>query len=385
MKRTRALGILWICVFMLSGCWDRIEINDLAFVTATGFDLIKENQIRVSIQVPLPSALGGAGSSGGGGGTGGNKPYYVDSTVGRNVREANDLLQSRMSRRSYFAHRRVIVFGEKLARSGFKKSLDLIVEQPQSRLTTFVLVTKGDAIDILNSSPHLEKLPAEAIRELTKAGYHRDVRDVLTDISRPGKDPVLPIVETVLTNNKKGQKQQEISINRLGILKNDQLMFITNYKETNGALWLLEQMQRRGYTFPIENQDEINVGIIKSKVKPEYTLKNNQPSFTLNVNVSANLMQNEGNLELNDPKNYRKAINKMETQIKEEIEAILVHSMSEGIDIYGLGWYLSRKESNLWKQKWEKDWNKLLTELDVKINVKAEIDEAINSALKIKE
>lgn len=385
MNRRRVLISLWLSVFILSGCWDRIEVNDLAFVTGTGYDLLKENQIRVSVQIPLPSALGGAGSSGGGGGTGGNNPYYVDSTVGRNVREANDLLQSRMSRKNYFAHRRVIVFGEKLARGGFKKSLDLIVEQPQSRISTFVLVTNGDAIDVLNASPHLEKLPAEAIRELTKAGFHRDVRDVLNDISRPGKDPVIPVVETKTTNNKKGEKRQEVSISSLAVFKNDKLKFVTNKKETTGAYWLLEQMQRRGYTFPINKGDEINVNIIKSKVRPEFKQKNDQPSFTVNVNVSATMMQNEANLELNDPSNYRKAIEVMEGQIKDEIEAILTRSMSEGIDIFGFGWYLSRRESKLWKQKWEKDWERLLTKLDVKINVDAEIDEAINSALKIKE
>ncbi|WP_147532756.1 Ger(x)C family spore germination protein [Bacillus marasmi] len=385
MKRWRVQFTLWMSVLILSGCWDRIEVNDLAFINGTGFDLLKENQIRVSVQVPLPSALGGAGSSGGGGGTGGNKPYYIDSTVGRNVREANDLLQGRMSRKNYFAHRRVIVFGEELARAGLKKSMDVIVEQPQSRLTTFVLVTKGDAIDVLNASPHLEKLPAEAIRELTKAGFHRDVRDILNDYSRPGKDPVIPLVEVSLTNNKKGQKQQEVSINKLAIFKDDKLKFITNKKESTGVYWLLEQMRRRGYTFTIKDDGEINVGIIKSKVRPKYKLKNNLPNFTVNVNVSATMMQNEANLEMNDPKNYRKVIKIMEEQIKSEIEAILTHSKSEGIDIFGFGWYLSRKESKLWKQKWEKNWDKLLTELDVKINVDAEIDEAINSALKIKE
>lgn len=385
MKQIRKMLVLSLCIFVLSGCWDRIEVNDLAFVTATGFDMLKKNRIRVAVQIPLPSAMGGAGSSGGGGGTGSNKPYYVDSTVGRNVREANDLLQSRMSRKAFFAHRRVIVFGEKLARSGFKKSLDLIVEQSQARLSTFVLVTEGEAIDILNASPHLEKIPAEAIRELVKTGYHRDVRDVLNDIARPGKDPVLPVVKTKRTENKNGQKQQELAIANLAILKNDQLKFLTNKKETIGALWLLEKMDRRGYTFPIKEKGEINIGIIKANVRPKYSLKNSQPTFTLNVNVSGNMMQNEVNLELNDPKEYQKVIQKLEEQIKSEVEAILTHSLSEGIDIYGLGWYLSRKEGELWKQKWEKDWEKLLPELDVKINVDAEIDEAINSALKIKE
>ncbi|HWO97783.1 MAG TPA: Ger(x)C family spore germination protein, partial [Bacillus sp. (in: firmicutes)] len=124
-----------ICCISLTGCWDRKEINDIAFVTATGFDRKGENQYQVSVQVPLPGGMGGAGSSGGGGGTGGNKSFYVDSEIGRNIRESNDKLQRRMSRNLYFAHRRVLIVGDELARKGFDDVLNLIALQPQARLS----------------------------------------------------------------------------------------------------------------------------------------------------------------------------------------------------------------------------------------------------------
>lgn len=135
---------------------------------------IDENQFRTSVQIPLPGAMGGAGSTGGGGGTKGG-PYYIDSEIGRNIRESNDLLQRRMSRKNNFSHRRVIIIGEELARSGFKKTLDVLLDQPQSRITAYVLLTKGEALQILNAEPHLEKLSSEALRELSK-GKRRDKR-----------------------------------------------------------------------------------------------------------------------------------------------------------------------------------------------------------------
>lgn len=43
---------LFIILFLLSltGCWDRKEINDLAFVIATGVDKGKDDEYKVSVQ-----------------------------------------------------------------------------------------------------------------------------------------------------------------------------------------------------------------------------------------------------------------------------------------------------------------------------------------------
>lgn len=100
-----------LCVTTLAGCWDRTEINDLAFVIATGLDKEGENRFRASVQVPLPSAMGGP--NGGGGGTSGSEPYYVDSGFGRNVREADDDLQKECQDSFYFHIEESLFLGRK--------------------------------------------------------------------------------------------------------------------------------------------------------------------------------------------------------------------------------------------------------------------------------
>ena len=125
MEKLLLILLVLISMISLTGCWDRIEVNDMAFVAAAEFDKEAENKFRISVLVPLPSALGGVGSSGGGGGTSGSKPYYIDSDVGRNIMEAINKLQHHMSRKIYFAHRRVLIIGEKLARRGFWKIIGL--------------------------------------------------------------------------------------------------------------------------------------------------------------------------------------------------------------------------------------------------------------------
>src|SRR5690606_14741135 len=95
------------------GCWDRIEINDVAFVLATALDKEDDGSYRYSALIPLPGQMGG--TQGGGGGTGGSGPYYIESEVGRNFSDAQNKLQKRMARNIFHDHRRVIVISEAIA------------------------------------------------------------------------------------------------------------------------------------------------------------------------------------------------------------------------------------------------------------------------------
>ncbi|MBM7663041.1 Ger(x)C family germination protein [Bacillus mesophilus] len=376
--------MLFLCVLVLSGCWDRSEVNDVAFVIATGFDKVEENKFQVSVQVPLPGAMGD-GASGGGGGTSGG-PYYVDSGIGRNVRESNDDLQKRMSRELYFGHRRVLVFGEKMARGGFQKSLEVVLEQPQSRLSSYVLLTDGEALKILNGTPHLEQLPAEAIREMAKSMNAITVKDVLNDLERHGKDPVIPKVDVVETQNGDSKdKKDEFKLNGFGILKHDHLKFFTNKQETSGAMWLLEKFPGSNYTFSLGEKDEINVYINNQRTQINSKVIDGMPTFTINIKVNAHTVQNEPKLDLEKQEEYKLATGKMEEQIKAEVTEILEHSTSEGIDMAGLGWHLFRHEIFLWEEKWKDNWEKLLPDLKIDVKVNAEIERTINSGINIKE
>ena len=98
MKVIRLMLICIISVPLLTGCWDRSEINDIAFVVATGVDKGAKDKFLYSVQVPLPSSMGGAGSSGGGGGTSGEGPYLVAQGIGGNERQGMEEIQTKLSR-----------------------------------------------------------------------------------------------------------------------------------------------------------------------------------------------------------------------------------------------------------------------------------------------
>lgn len=64
MKLQKLLIILTL-PFLINGCWDRTEMNDLGFVMGTAFDLTNDGKIMGSIQISIPPS-GQGGILGGG-------------------------------------------------------------------------------------------------------------------------------------------------------------------------------------------------------------------------------------------------------------------------------------------------------------------------------
>ncbi|HOL15325.1 MAG TPA: hypothetical protein PLZ49_03915, partial [Bacillota bacterium] len=134
-----ALTLLLIALMTGScctGCWNRREPELLGIVLAVGFDYDQERGLyQVFAQLANPIALGGAGGDGGGGGgAGGKKPFWTVDAKGRTPFEAIRNLIEVSSRELFWAHCRVVLFSENLARRGLKDIFDLFERERQFRL-----------------------------------------------------------------------------------------------------------------------------------------------------------------------------------------------------------------------------------------------------------
>ncbi|WP_042464000.1 Ger(x)C family spore germination protein [Neobacillus dielmonensis] len=378
MKKLRLILCFTLPLFILTGCWDRTEINDNAFVLATSVDKAPKEKYKVAIQIPLPSSMGGSGSSGGGGGTSGGGPISVLVGTGDNIRQSLEDVQARLSRKIFFGHRRVFIIGEDLAKHGIKEALLATFIHPQSRLSTFLVISKGEAVKMLQAQPKMEQFSGEAIREMSKTSLNMTAMDAMQDLSRPGKDIVAPVIESTGTT-KKEKNGKEILMGSYALFNKDKMVFTTNKSESQGIMWLNEKMVKKPFSFQVLKNKEISVQIINSSIKPAFQIVNGKPSFDLKVRAIGILLENEPDLRIEDPKTYHLIIKKMEEMIKSNIKAVLDHAHSEGIDVYGFGWYLYRNHYHEWKNNWEEDWEKTLPTLKVNIHVDSDIQRTTNT------
>lgn len=186
-----------------AGCWDRTEVDDLAFVMAIGLDDAPNDMLAVTFHIAVPRAVAGAGaigggSGGGGGGGAGQQSSLITTLVGRSVLSLLNLLSTHVDRRPSLVHGKMVVIGEKLARRGIAPYIGELVRFRETRRTMFLVVTRGTAKEFIEKNrPVLEQNPAKNLELLALAnrqtGYipPSQIHRFLVEMQSLGEEPVV--------------------------------------------------------------------------------------------------------------------------------------------------------------------------------------------------
>jgi Ger(x)C family germination protein len=373
MKSGRLLTILLLVVsLVLTSCWDRTEVNDIAIVIAFAMDKGKNGEYLLSVQVPLVSQMGGSNSGGGGGGTSGDKMYYVDSAEGKTLWEASSIIQSRMSRNLYYAHHRVIVIGEDLAKDGLEQTMDVIARFPENRLTAYLVMAKGKGIDLLQAQPQFERFSGEAMRELIKMqSIPVRVKDIAQILNTPGSDPFLPYVAAVDTHPK--GRAKEIQVLGIAQFRKDKLVGIFPPDVSQGIRWF--QRNFAGYSthfFTAKNQ-KVSIEIDKGKAVINPVLKSDHVHFEILIQANATVVENMTMADLSHKSNLNALEEKLRENIKQSVEQVLTRIQKQQADTIGLGLVVARKYPRDWKRTYRANWYEQLKKATFHVQVSAQI------------
>jgi germination protein, Ger(x)C family len=372
----RIIKLFFICVcagtlLLLTGCWDRREINDVAFVLASAIDKEGDN-IRVSVLIPLP---GNMGSSGGGGGSGGQKPFTIKTETGKTIREAVSKLQYRLPRHLFFGHRRVIIIGEQLAREeGVATIFDAVTRTPDSRLTAFIAIAEGKAQDILNSDTRLERFSAESMRELlqSETSIRISVKDVIGKMIAVGEDAFFPYIEKVKTRIK-GQEADDLLIEGFALTKDGKMTGTLKGDAANGLRLLNHSFRKYDETFNDEgNYLTVAITQAETSIKPE--MKNGELTFRIHTMVKASVNEDR-NLERNyDDYKQRKRIEEIVAErVTDNIKQAIKSMQQSNSDAVGFGLHTYRAYPKIWTKKYRKDWERIFPEMKFEVTAKANL------------
>lgn len=356
MKKTiyKCVAPLLFCM-LLAGCWDRTEINDIAFVVSSAIDKKKE-QYRVALQIPLVGQLGG--QTGGGGGTAGSKTWYVDSASGTTIKEANNKLQTSLSRTINTSHRRTVVIGEEMARDGVAPIFDILTRNPQNRLTALILVSRGESRDILNTDVQLEQFPAEMIRELAIMATNRPVflSRFMSDLLEKGSDAYAPVI-TASKTKPGGKGKSNLKIDGLAIFKKDKLVDIFKDEHMTAALILLNQARQPEFILDLPNQmGKASIQLQKSNASFHTAEKNGKLSVTIEIRAKGIIMENQSTYETRENDQFyiiQKALNKA---IKEDVISTVHRLQKRKADPAGFQDRMIRSmaiKKNMRSKKWD--------------------------------
>jgi len=384
MNKWRLLLPILVCM-LATGCWNRIELNDIAIVSATGVDW-KDGKWVLSYQVVIPEAISSQSASNS------TAAVHVFSTRGESFRSAVSKASQETSRRLYFSHTQIVIISQDAARKGLGPLLDTYLRNHDSRETVSVFLSKGSARRMLEQLIPLEKIPGAAIQgminneEMNSSTFRQmTIHKVLLDLLGTAQATGLPGLVVSGTNegvDNAGQLSStstpsKVRLFDLGLIVGDKLVGWINNEESQGAMWLANQVKKTTIPFACSldegKQKSSSIRITHSDTKASPKLSNGKWLMDVNVRATGTLMEYNCEGDLMNPKE----IEKLQKRVEDEIVAIMQkgwRAVSRNkADIIGFGSVIHNKYPKQWS-KMAASWSEEFPNTEIKLKVKVNLN-----------
>ncbi|CAG7638345.1 Ger(x)C family spore germination protein [Paenibacillus allorhizosphaerae] len=395
-RALKLLCIMLLLVPLLTGCWDRLEIEERAVVLGISVDEAEpgsqkeedevshlkdrfpapqKEMVRVAVQIAIPGRIPLGPGESGGGDRGAGKSVWVVDVVGHTIDDALMNLQQQMSGRLFFGHLRVIVVSDAVARKGLQNLNDYFRRNSEVRRMAWLLISKGNAEELMAASPKLERVPTlyliSTMDSAVKMGkFPNDfVGNFWSNSSKKGQEGLLPYVELM--------KEDNVEISGLAMFKGDKLVGITQPLEI-GAYMGIKGMNPAGYRGIISvggAQNTVTLYATHRKAKIDVQIKNGLPHFTVTILNELNIEEKISDQFLIENPEIIKEIEREDEKAAIKLhEGLVKETQEKGSDIFGFGEYVRAKEPKFWNEQVQtkEHWQEMYKDVsvDVQIDIK---------------
>ena len=387
--------VLTLIPFTLTGCQDAKGIENLAYVTAIGFDIGEDNLIKVSFQFAKLTSSGQSGSS---------QPQSSEIvTIDCSSFDSGlNIVNSYISKKVNLSHCKVIVFSEDIAVTGILEHVNVLAADREIRPDCNVLVSKCKAKDFLeNSVPTLTNLTPRYYEILLNSkeytGFSENVplwnffinlRNITeepvailcglnssstgtSDTNLMDKDVNYKAGETPLTGKTISQNMG------LAVFSHDKLVGELNAIECISYLMLTNNLDSCNISVPnpFENNSTINVKLeLKKKTKNNVELINGSPFIESNIYLNGSITSISLNTDDSKTETLSTIEEYIESYVSYNIKSLLYKTAKDfKADIIGFGKnivydYLTIEE---WKAL---NWSNLYKDSFFNVNVEVTIN-----------
>lgn len=371
------IAALLLTIPVMTGCWDRRELNDQAIITAWGMDLNKDGTYRGTAQFAIPGKMGSGEKSDQG------KAFFTASGNGKNVYEASKDMRLKLSRPWFEGHRGVVLIGEALAKHGLDHILDELSRDTTVRLRTDMFVLKGGSVQEFLEMPYpLERLSSKALVKMHEtAGLNSDLTllDFLMAASGEESCPVLPVISKSDASFEENSKRSDPKMKLWGFAIFDTHARLVSYLPMNESYiqkWIKEKLSAIYLTVQIPGEKgSVAVEATDLQKKVKTSVHNGKVHIQLTLSGISSVRENNTNLDLSESANIMLVQNELNNQTNQFVRKVIQKIQALGTDVLGFGEALHRQHPYAWKTI-KKDWMRKFSEADVSTDVELEIRDA---------
>ncbi|MFE3573458.1 Ger(x)C family spore germination protein [Lysinibacillus sp. NPDC059133] len=378
MAKCKAICLLMILTLLLSGCWSKRELNELAIVAALGIDKV-DHEFEITVQVVDTGEISTKQP------TSGRSPVITYQAKGKTVFEAIRKMTTVTARKLYFSHLQIVVLGDELAKEGISEPLDLISRDHEFRNDFDVIVAHDATADeVLNVLTPIEKVPANKMLKSLKTsekswGTTQSIKidELINTLNNKEKSVVMSAIEIhgdknvgmEQTNVKRSKSPVLLRYTGLAVFKEDKFIGLLTEDESRSLGFLMDKIESTIEILACPKGGTLSTEITHSKTKIKGKFEKGAPKINVSIDVSQNVGEVECNIDLTKEKSILNINKKTEELIKKRIEkTISTVQQNYRVDIFGFGAALHRTNPKEWK-KIKKDWLTIFQELPVKVEV----------------
>lgn len=363
------LLIMFLCITLLVGCWDKVEIEDRLFVLGIGVDKAKEEEKtnpsdRYAINFASP--IVGAMKEGGGGG---GEAFDTYKTMAEVFTFGLNQMYERMDKKLSFQHTRILLFGEDLLKDDilFREVLDAVARSHEFHRNMYVFAVPGRTDDVFKVKPIYTKLLAPYIVGIAENSlyqssiYKLPAYDMYNNLINLEGDTVIPVLKPSKT---------EVKASGAAIIKDYKLITYIDDKDCETLNWLnnkasagIIEGQHEGVKVPFRYYDfSTNMKIDK--------VEGNKVYITYNMETEGSSEEYIWGRDLLDQKVLYDVENAVEKNIEDRSKELIRKFQKDyKIDLIGVGDFIRKHNPDIYKAI-EKDYESFF-ENNIVIDVKA--------------
>lgn len=368
MRISKVFIALLLSAVMLTGCWDKVEIEDRIFVLGIGIDKAKEEEKAnpddryvINFVSPIVGALK----------DGGEETFSTYKTISSVFILGLNQMYERIDKKLSFQHTRVLIFGEDLLKDQqlYREVLDAVGRSHEFHRNMYVFAVPGRADEVFKIKPKFTSLLTMYVSGIAENNlyqssiYKMPAFEMYDNLINSEGDTVIPTLRPT---------KEETKVSGVGIIKDYKLIGYLDDKDSETLNWLNNSAnggivagQHNNVLIPYKYND-FNTELKLDKVEGDKLY------LTYHMESEGSAEEYIWNERLLDQKLLDDLEHNIEKAIEDRSKKVVEKFQKEyKVDLIGVAEYLRKHHSEIYKSI-EKNYESFFAD-NVVIDVKAKV------------
>ncbi|MBQ8300220.1 MAG: Ger(x)C family spore germination protein [Clostridia bacterium] len=413
-KSFKLILLLLLSLFLTTGCYNKKELDNLAYVIGIGADIGSGDNLDITYQIAIPLKVSSNE------GKTGEENFTTYTVSAPSLYVGNSKVNALTSKEVNLSHVKLIVYSEELAKNDLSGHINSLISNVSIRPKTTVAICKNSAKDFLkNITPDLESSPARYYELLfssqnrTNESAKSELIDFYTATTSIERDSAI-----ILLSNKKsgddsdtskksgnsndsqnseqnstgssseGQSSQGSSSSQgdkensqkkfagLAVFKGSKMVGEIPQDLIMSHLILTNELKQGDITVYDAKEDGKLASIFlrqEKKCKYDVTMKNDIPEINIKIKLTGHLRSSTSTTDYLDKENKNILTSNIEKEIKTLVEKYIQLTQSYNTDTAGIGRYV-KQEFLTWDEFEKLKWNEQYKNARFNINVDVDLN-----------